>query len=151
MERPNKYAFLFLYIYWFILFILGSFDIVGPYFTSSGTITSKFLYSCVLETIKLFHLHSLRIMMIVCDGASSNLTMIKATHGHFGTYPILSGKNIPILIYIIPIITIENEDPYEVSPYMLNPFDPPNLIYWLICPTHQVCKISLSFYHLILA
>ena len=70
--------------------------------------------------------------MIVCDRASSNLTMIKATHGHFGTYPILSGKNIPILIYILPIITIEKEDPYEVSPYILNPFHPPNLIYWLI-------------------
>ena len=41
------------------------------------------------------------------------------------------------------------EDPYEVSPIMLNPFDPPNLIYWLICPTHQVCKILFSCYLII--
>uniref|UniRef100_A0A1X7V2I9 Transposable element P transposase-like RNase H domain-containing protein n=1 Tax=Amphimedon queenslandica TaxID=400682 RepID=A0A1X7V2I9_AMPQE len=65
--------------------LTSSFDIVGPYFTSSGTITSKFLYSCVLETIKLFQLHSLRTMIIICDGASSNVTMIKATHGYIRT------------------------------------------------------------------
>ena len=73
------------------LFKLGGYDIVGPYFTSHGTMNSKFLYSCVIETLKLFHLHSLKTLIIVCDGASSNLTMIKATQGHFGTYPILKG------------------------------------------------------------
>ena len=44
-----------------------------------------------METLKLFYLHSLETLIIVCDGASSNLTMIKATQGHFGTYPILKG------------------------------------------------------------
>ena len=30
------------------------------------------------------------------------------------------------------------DDPYCVSPVMINPFNPPNPIFWLICPTHQV-------------
>ena len=34
-------------------------DIVGPYFTCPKTIESKFVISCVFETIKLFHLYGL--------------------------------------------------------------------------------------------
>uniref|UniRef100_A0A1X7TDM0 Uncharacterized protein n=1 Tax=Amphimedon queenslandica TaxID=400682 RepID=A0A1X7TDM0_AMPQE len=29
-------------------------------------------------------------------------------------------------------------DPYEVHPSFVNPYDPPNLIHWMICPTHQL-------------
>ena len=32
----------------------------------------------------------------------------------------------------------DKPDPYEVHPSFINPFDPPNLIHWMICPTHQV-------------
>ena len=71
--------------------LTSKFDIVGPYFTNSGTMESKFIVSCVLETVKLFHLHGLKTSLLVCDGASANLTTIKATHGHFGVYPIKKG------------------------------------------------------------
>lgn len=64
---------------------------MGPYFTCSKTLESKFVLSCVLETMKLFHLHGLKTILIVCDGASTNLATIKATHGQFGTYPIKTG------------------------------------------------------------
>ena len=30
---------------------------------------------------------------------------------------------------------LDKADPYEVQPWMINP---PELLYWLICPTHQV-------------
>ena len=49
---------------------------------------SKFVLSCIYETVKLFHLHRLETSLLLCDGASSNLTAINATHGHFGAYPI---------------------------------------------------------------
>lgn len=39
--------------------LTSSFDIVGPYFTSCETLKSKFVLSCVLETVKLFKLHGL--------------------------------------------------------------------------------------------
>ena len=45
----------------------SSFDIVGPYFTSSGTTESKFILSCVMETIKLFHLYGFKTSVLVCD------------------------------------------------------------------------------------
>ena len=32
----------------------------------------------------------------------------------------------------------DKPDPYEVHSSFINPFDPPNLIHWMICPTHEV-------------
>ncbi len=36
--------------------LTSPFDVVGPYFTSSGPLESKFILSCVFESIKTFHL-----------------------------------------------------------------------------------------------
>ena len=89
--------------------LTSSFDIVGPYFTCGGSLASKFILACVLETLRLFQMHGFKTSVLVCDGAASNLTTIKATmgiHGAFGS--------------------------------CINPFNPPNKIYWIICPSHQV-------------
>jgi hypothetical protein len=104
--------------------LTGDFDIIGLYFTSSATLKSKYIISCVLETLKLFQCHSLITLVIVCDGASVNLTAIKASHGHYGSYPVM----------------IDEGAMYEVEPYMINPFDPPNRLYWLVCATHQIYR-----------
>ena len=55
--------------------LTSDFDITDHYFTSLSTIDSKFLLACILETIKLFQLHGLSISLLVCDGASSNLSL----------------------------------------------------------------------------
>ena len=39
--------------------LTSSFDVVGPYFTSSSPLESKFILFCVLSTLRLFHLYSL--------------------------------------------------------------------------------------------
>jgi len=39
--------------------LTSEFDIVGPYFTSSSTVESKFVLACVFETVKLFQFHGL--------------------------------------------------------------------------------------------
>ena len=51
--------------------LTSDFYIIGPYFTSTKTMDSKFILSCVLETIKLFHLHGLSTSLLLCDGAST--------------------------------------------------------------------------------
>ena len=118
--------------------LTSDFDIIGPYFTNSKTMDSKFIISCILETIRLFHEKGLSTSVLVCDGASSNVTTLKATHGHHGVYPILRGIIIIVLYSTVLFSYTEKEDPYCIEPFMMNPFDPPNLIFWLICPTHQV-------------
>ncbi|XP_065894808.1 uncharacterized protein [Dysidea avara] len=101
--------------------LTSSFDIVGPYFTCASSVDGKFVLACVLETVKLFQCHGLQTSVLVCDGGSSNIATIKACHGHHGAYSVTDG-----------------EDKFEVKPWMINPFNPPNQIFWLICPSHQL-------------
>ena len=79
-------------------------------------------------TILLPQVHNLRTSLLVCDGEAPNLAALKATHGCSGMYGTTS---------------TDGSDPYAVKPWFVNPFDPPHHIHWLICPSHQVCKIYL--------
>ena len=95
--------------------LTSSIDVVGPYFTSSGPLENKFILSCVLESIKAFHLYGFRTFALVCDATAPNVSVIKATTRIQGAY----GNS-------------------EVKPEFRNPFDPTRMIYWIICPSHQV-------------
>lgn len=53
--------------------LTSSFDLVGPYYTSSGAFESKFIVGVVLETVKLYYLYGFNTSLLVCDGASPNL------------------------------------------------------------------------------
>ena len=43
--------------------VTSCFDIVGPYFSSEETMNAKFVCTCVLETIKLFQVSKVHIMI----------------------------------------------------------------------------------------
>ena len=101
----------------------SSYGIVGPYFTSSDCVDGKFILACVMETVKLFQVHGLKTSLLVCDGNAANLTAIKVIHEYSGAYLELSDAA---------------EDAFKVKPWMVNPFNPPNFIYWVTYPTHQV-------------
>lgn len=103
--------------------LTSPFDIVGPYYTSSDTLESKFILSCLLDTLRNFHVHGFHTCMCVCDAASSNVSTIKLTCGLSGVL----GRNTAIA------------DPHLIRPYFQNPFDPTRKIFWIICPSHQVC------------
>ena len=103
--------------------LTSEYDIVGPYFTSSSTVDAKFVMSCVFETIRLFQFHRLKTSLVVCDGASSNISAIKASHRFHGAYS----------------VNEKLDDKYMIEPWMINPFNPPQKLFWLICPSHQVC------------
>ena len=102
--------------------LTSCYDIVGPYYTSAASVEVKVVVACVFETIKLFQHHGIRTCVLVCDGGSSNIAMIKASHGCYGAYSIKEN----------------GDDKFEVEPWMINPYDPPNKIFWMICPSHQV-------------
>ena len=114
--------------------LTSEYDVMGPYYSSAESIKSKFVPACLYETIKLFQLYGFRTSAIVCDGASANLTALKTTTGCLGAYG-SDTKSTPR--YAIPLPRFEN------------PFDPPNMVYWVICPSHQVyvvfCSIVLLF------
>ena len=62
--------------------LTSPFDVVGPYYSSSGSFESKFIVGVVLETVKDFHLFGFQTSLLVCDGASCNLTAINPQWEH---------------------------------------------------------------------
>ena len=96
--------------------LTSSSDVVGPYYTSSKAMESKYILGVVLETVKLFYLYDFNTSVLVCDGASCNLTMIKTTMGESGVFASTA----------------------TISPSFPNPFKPPRKIHWVICSSHQV-------------
>lgn len=95
----------------------------------SWNLLNYFRYDTVLIfyfTAVSFKVNGFKTSIMICDGASANLSMIKASHGCHSMYGVSPGK-----------------DPYRIKPWFVNPFDTSSHIYWLICPHHQVNKYNL--------
>ena len=56
-------------------------DIIGPHYTNEQTMDHKFLLPTMMDAMFKFHKCGFETCAIVCDGASSNLTMIKEMTG----------------------------------------------------------------------
>ena len=102
--------------------LTSSFDVVGPYYTSSSQLESKFIVSCVFQTLRLFYLYCFHTCALVCDGASANVSALKTTCGTSGAYGVSNCT----------------DDLHKVEPYFCNPFEPGRKLFWVICPSHQV-------------
>lgn len=91
----------------------SDFDVLGPYFTSSGTIEARHLHTIVIKTFLVFNQYQFRVRGLLCDGASSNLSLLKQFCSH-----------------------IKGE---EISSSFMCPFDGEK-IHLIICPSHQVSQ-----------
>ena len=78
---------------------------------------SKLVLACVYDTMKLLHLYGFKVSALTCNGASSNLTVLKMTTDVYGAHPV-------------------NKDGCKIpSPSFENPFYPANRVFWMICPS----------------
>lgn len=91
--------------------LTSSFDVVGPYYTSSGPLESKFIVSCVFQSLRLFYLYHFNTCALVCDGASANVSALKLTCGTSGAYGVSTS-------------TESDGDQHKVEPYFSHPFQP---------------------------
>ncbi len=57
------------------------FDVVGPHYTSDSTFSHDKLCPILMDAIQQFHLCGFKTVAVVCDGASSNMSMIKEMSG----------------------------------------------------------------------
>ena len=103
-------------------------DIVGPYYTSTGVFKSKFLLACVMDALRQFEAFNFRVSLLIVDGASANLTMIKNVLGIQGVFGYDSTQ----------------DDHHQVSTHITNPFNGEKM-FFMICPTHQVSNLSVGF------
>ena len=103
-----------------------SHDIVGPYSTSSGPFSAKSMLACIMDSLRQFHTFGFKVSLLVVDGASTNLTMLKLLLGHQGAF----GHN------------NSQQDRHMIPVSFNNPFSGEDL-FVTICPTHQVSVPTL--------
>ena len=112
-------------------------DIVGPYYTTNGPFKAKYMLACVMDALRKFEAYGFNVCSFICDGASSNLTMIKILLECRG--PFYHNDDLA--------------DRHNVPTSFTNPFTG-SQIHIIICPSHQVCTIigeinnSLYFFQL---
>lgn len=97
----------------------SNYDVLGPYFTLSGTVEAQQLHSIVIKTLLVFNQFNFRVRGFLCDGASSNLALIKQLCAH------KKGE--------------------KISSNFFSPFDGKK-IHIIICPSHQVSHVTYIIY-----
>lgn len=81
---------------------------LGPYYTSETGFDTKSLIAITQETMMQLHWFGFRTIVIIMDGASSNLSMIKLwTERKKGAYSIRD----------------EAVDKHQVKPWFIDPFN----------------------------
>ena len=105
----------------------SDFDVVGPYFTASESLETASLYSMVTRTMLAFLHFGFGVRALLCDGASSNLSLLKVLSNNVGK--------------------VDITDPSFLSHFV------GKRVHLLACPSHQVhctCTFSLCNVHNIL-
>ncbi len=59
----------------------SDFDVIGPHYTNDRTFPHDKLCPILIDAIQQFHLCGFQTVAVVCDGASSNMSMIKEMSG----------------------------------------------------------------------
>lgn len=129
--NPNRRKLRASYIFQFLWRDLTSeFDVLGPYYSSHDGMKHKFRMTCILSAIHSFHLYNFETMVLVLDGASSNLAAMKYfTQGKGGMFGINDNPTV--------------DDPHYVKTCFINPFTGKK-IFCVPCPSHEVSLRIIS-------
>ena len=115
--------------------LTSGFDLIGPYFPVPNSMDSNVLQEFFMLCLKAFTAYGFRVAIVLCDGASSNLTLLKMLCGF------------PRATLPIDEEAADERARYYVDMSFTNPEDPTgNPIFAMICPSHQVT----SFFKLLL-
>lgn len=55
--------------------LTSDYDILGAYYMNAGQLKGKFMLACVMDALLIFNAYNFEVHLLVCDGASTNLTM----------------------------------------------------------------------------
>lgn len=110
--------------------LTSGFDLIGPYFPVPNSMDSNVLQEFFMLCLKAFTAYGFRVAIVLCDGASSNLTLLKMLCGF------------PRATLPIDEEAADERARYSVDMSFTNPEDPTgNPIFAMICPSHQVTSI----------
>jgi len=107
--------------------LTSSYDLIGPYFPVENSIDSNTLQELFVITLKALSSYGFRVSIVLCDGASSNLTLLKMLCGY------------PKAALETNTTASDLQSRYKVNASFINPEDRHgNPIFVMICPSHQV-------------
>ena len=90
-------------------------------YMSTGVFKAEFMLACVMDTLRQFEAFNFRVSLLIMDGTSTNLTMIKILLGIQGVFGHDSTQ----------------DDCHRILTHITNPFSGDKL-FFMICPTHQI-------------
>ena len=119
--------------------LTSSFDMIGPYFSIGNSMDCSVLQELIMMTLKAFTSYGFKVSILLCDGASSNLTLMK----------ILSGQ--PRAQFPSRPDAATLRERFFVEASFSSPEDPVgNPIFLMICPSHQVISaVSIDIYNFV--
>ena len=85
-----------------------------------------------METVRAFQSYDFVVSALMCDGAASNLLLIKTTLGVKGAIHSTDASN----------------ELNGINVSFENPFLPGRLIHWMICPSHQLKNLISALFSL---
>lgn len=107
--------------------LTSGYDMIGPYFPVPNSIDSNILQEFFMLCLKAFSAYEFRVAIVLCDGASSNWTLIKILCGY------------PRAAFPIDDEAEDLRARYHSNVSFTNPEDPSGCpIFAMICPSHQV-------------
>ncbi|CAH3026496.1 unnamed protein product, partial [Porites evermanni] len=62
--------------------LTSGYDMIGPYFPVPNSMDVNTLQQFFMSCLKSFHAYGFRVSIVLCDGASSNLTLLKMLCGY---------------------------------------------------------------------
>jgi len=107
--------------------LTSSYDMIGPYFPVPNSIDSNILQEFFMQCLKELSAYGFRVSIVLCDGASSNLTLLKMLCGHpRAALPVNDDAEDLSVKYFADMSFTNPEDPSS------------NPVFAMICPSHQV-------------
>lgn len=107
--------------------LTSSYDMIGPYFPVPNSIYSNILQEFFMQCLKEFSAFGFRVSIVLCDGASSNLTLLKMLSGY------------PRAVLPLNADAEDLSEKYFADMSFTNPEDPSSIpVFAMICPSHQV-------------
>ena len=61
--------------------LTSGYDMIGPYFPVPNSMDSNILQDFFMQCLKAFTAYGFRVSIVLCDGASANLTLLKILRG----------------------------------------------------------------------
>ena len=119
-DKLKKTTYILQFLWWDVS---SKFDLIGPYFTSESGLDARFTIACLFEVLRALECVGFNVIGLVCDVASSNLTVLKKLWGSIWSWFILCWS------------------------FLGHSTD--TVVWYIACPSHQVSILCVNVHNIL--